>query len=224
VGTEEQMPERLPHGYTNLTSVEDGVVVKTYAGPDADLRRDRERAALTRLAGLLPVPPLLAGDATSTRLGLLPGAHGQDLLHPTVDEDTAAGVLATCGTTLRRLHDVVPGPLVHGDYGPNNLLVDPETLVVTAVLDWEFSHVGDAIEDLAWCEWIVRTHHRDRVPLLDAFFSAYGEKNVPGWPARQSAMIARCRELIDFCQRWDPGGAGVTLWKRRLAETSTWPM
>jgi aminoglycoside phosphotransferase (APT) family kinase protein len=27
--------------------------------------------------------------------------------------------------------------LVHGDYGPNNVLVDPQTLAVVAVVDWE---------------------------------------------------------------------------------------
>ncbi|MEQ4205922.1 phosphotransferase [Actinopolymorpha sp. B17G11] len=223
MGSGEQNPVRLPHGYTNFTRVEGMVVVKTYAGPDADLRRDRERTALTRLAGLLPVPPLIDGDATSVRVGHLPGVHGQELLAPDVDSATATAVLAACGDTLRRLHEVVPGPLVHGDYGPNNLLFDPETFVVTAILDWEFSHAGDPIEDLAWCEWIVRTHQPDRVPLLDAFFSAYGG-DVPGWATRQAAMIARCRELLDFCHRWDPDGAGVTLWKHRLAETSTWPM
>jgi aminoglycoside phosphotransferase len=224
VGSEDSRPGRLPHGYTNLTRVEDGVVVKTYAGPDAGLRRDRERAALTRLAGLLPVPPLLVSDATSARLGHLPGEHGQELLARHVDAGPAMAVLAACGTTLRRLHEVVPGPLVHGDYGPNNLLLDPDTYAVTAILDWEFSHVGEPVEDLAWCEWIVRTHHPDRVPLLDAFFSAYGETEVPGWSVRKAAMVARCGELTEFCHRWDPGAAAVTLWKRRLAETSRWTM
>jgi hypothetical protein len=26
---------------------------------------------------------------------------------------------------------------------------------VTAVLDWEFAHLGQPVEDLAWAEWIV---------------------------------------------------------------------
>jgi aminoglycoside phosphotransferase (APT) family kinase protein len=217
-------PARLRHGYTNLTRLDGADVVKTYTGPDADRRRDRERAALATLAGLLPVPPVLDGDETSTRLGRLPGVHGQELLAPGVDEAVAAAVLTACGTTLRRLHEAVPGPLVHGDYGPNNLLLDPDTYAVTAILDWEFSHTGSPVEDLAWCEWIVRTHHADRVPLVDAFFSAYGEREVPPWSVRRATMIARCRELIGFCDRWDPGGAGVVLWRRRLAETSTWAM
>jgi aminoglycoside phosphotransferase (APT) family kinase protein len=31
------------------------------------------------------------------------------------------------------------------------------------VVDWEFAHLGDPVEDLAWCEWIVRMHHPEHV-------------------------------------------------------------
>jgi len=38
--------------------------------------------------------------------------------------------------------------LVHGDFRPANLLVDKGK--VTALLDWEFAHTGDPVEDLGW--------------------------------------------------------------------------
>jgi aminoglycoside phosphotransferase (APT) family kinase protein len=38
--------------------------------------------------------------------------------------------------------------LVHGDYRIGNLLVGPDGLC--GILDWEFAHVGDPAEDLAW--------------------------------------------------------------------------
>jgi aminoglycoside phosphotransferase (APT) family kinase protein len=38
--------------------------------------------------------------------------------------------------------------LVHGDFRIGNLLVGPEGL--NAVIDWEFAHMGDPHEDLAW--------------------------------------------------------------------------
>ena len=42
-----------------------------------------------------------------------------------------------------------PAPvLVHGDFRVGNLMVGPEGLV--GVFDWEFAHVGDPAEDLAW--------------------------------------------------------------------------
>jgi aminoglycoside phosphotransferase (APT) family kinase protein len=53
---------------------------------------------------------------------------------------------------LRWLSQNLPPPrppvLVHGDFRIGNLLVTPEELV--AVLDWEFAHIGDPREDLAW--------------------------------------------------------------------------
>ena len=39
--------------------------------------------------------------------------------------------------------------LVHGDYRLGNLLIEEAT--ITGILDWEMVHLGDPIEDLAWC-------------------------------------------------------------------------
>lgn len=38
--------------------------------------------------------------------------------------------------------------LVHGDLNPKNVLVDPATLALTAVLDWEFAHSGHPWTDV----------------------------------------------------------------------------
>ncbi|MFT5131800.1 MAG: aminoglycoside phosphotransferase (APT) family kinase protein [Candidatus Azotimanducaceae bacterium] len=46
------------------------------------------------------------------------------------------------------LNDNAPRVLVHGDYGLNNLLI--ENSEVMAVLDWEFSHIGNPAYDLAY--------------------------------------------------------------------------
>lgn len=52
--------------------------------------------------------------------------------------------------TLRRNK---PRPLrlcvVHGDFNPSNFLYD-EAALVTALIDWENSHIGDPREDLGW--------------------------------------------------------------------------
>ena len=44
--------------------------------------------------------------------------------------------------------------LCHGDVGPGNFLHDGHR--VTALLDWEFSHLGDPMDDLGW--WVFRGH------------------------------------------------------------------
>lgn len=46
--------------------------------------------------------------------------------------------------------------LCHGDAGPGNFLFDPASGRVTALLDWEFAHLGDPHDDLAWVH--VRAH------------------------------------------------------------------
>ncbi len=57
---------------------------------------------------------------------------------------------------LRRLAPAsVPRTVVcHGDVGPGNFLHDGAR--VTALLDWEFAHLGDPMDDLAW--WVFRGH------------------------------------------------------------------
>jgi aminoglycoside phosphotransferase (APT) family kinase protein len=87
-------------------------------------------------------------------------------------------------------------------------------------VDWEWAHGGDPIEDLAWCEWIVRAHHPHQADALDGFFEAYGDR--PHWPDRQRAMLTRQRALITFAEGWDPDGAAAELWRRRHSETETW--
>jgi Phosphotransferase enzyme family len=72
--------ERMPHGYTNLTTRDGSVVSKSYQGPDAVGRCAREAAVLRALSGRLPVPPVIdCGDGTLS-MGFMTGVHGQDLI------------------------------------------------------------------------------------------------------------------------------------------------
>lgn len=220
--------QTMPHGYTNHTLGDGRVVMKAYKGVDAERRCGREAAALSALAGLLPVPPVLARGNTSLRLGFMPGVHGQEL----IDAGLAGEVMGACGRMLRRIHEIDPtlalgddrprksGVLVHGDYGPNNLLLDAAGQEVLAVMDWEWAHAGVPVEDIAWCEWIVRMHHLGHVSALSCLFDSYGQR--PPWPDRQQAMVAQNRALLALCERQDPGGAGARLWRQRLRATEAW--
>lgn len=56
---------------------------------------------------------------------------------------------------IRRLRRNPPKPaekisVVHGDYRSGNFMHDGRGKII-AVLDWEMAHLGDAVEDLAWC-------------------------------------------------------------------------
>jgi hypothetical protein len=199
----------MAHGYTNNTRGDGEAVVKRYEGAGWQRRRDTEAAALTELAGRLPVPRVISVEAGALTMTHLPGVHGQDL----IAAGHAVPVLRSCGEMLRRLQSVEPR-LVHGDYGPNNMLFDPSTFEVTAVLDWEWAARGEPVTDLAWCEWIVRTHHEGEVGALGALFDGYGHR--PPLADRRAAAAWRCEELRDaFTSHHD-------VWQRRLDATLAW--
>jgi aminoglycoside phosphotransferase (APT) family kinase protein len=61
-----------------------------------------------------------------------------------------------------------PGCLVHGDIGFHNIMIDGGN--VTALLDWEFSHPGDPIEDLMYAKSFI-----EQVMDWDDFKSYYQE-------------------------------------------------
>lgn len=215
---------QLPHGYTNETTLtERGEVSKRYIGNDAAARQEREAACLTALGPWLPVPAVLAVYDGWTLIQHCPGRHGQDLLV----EGHGDIVLRLAGQLLRRLGAIAPDPvaglggegrhIVHGDFGPQNMLLDGTR--VTALLDWEFAHRGDPIEDLAWCEWIVRMHHSDQVPRLPTLFEGYGEQ--PPWRDRHQAMIAKC-EVLAQRSREKKLPEAARLWRDRLTMVIRW--
>jgi tRNA A-37 threonylcarbamoyl transferase component Bud32 len=207
---------RLAHGYTNRSWVENGHVVKEYDGVDGSERLAVEVAALGRVARVVPVPEVLSVDLAGRRVVLtaMPGRHGQEL----IDEGFAEQVLAATGRTLQTLHRSTPG-FAHGDYGPQNLVFDVAAWEVGAVLDWEFAHEGDQVEDLAWAEWIVRTHHPDAAAALPALFHGYGSR--PPWPLRQDTMLRKCATLEQLCRRRGQA-EGAELWHHRQRTTRAW--
>ena len=216
----------MPHGYTNATSTDGRRVVKRYLGPDAAARQSAETLALTHLAGRLPVPVLLDQAGGRIEVGWIAGVPGQERLETHPEQ-----VLYVVGDTARRLLsvdvDTVPGlprrpggeVLVHGDFGPQNLLLDGDTAQLTAVVDWEFTHFGHRLTDIAWAEWILRTHHPHLVGALPSLFAGYQDR--PAWAERQAAMLTRCEELVAFVRRWPAADdTAVRQWQRRTAATA----
>jgi aminoglycoside phosphotransferase (APT) family kinase protein len=94
------------------------------------------------------------------------------------DMDRAAGWLAG------HLPPEAPGALIHNDFKFDNLVLDPATLQVRAVLDWEMATLGDPLSDLgmALAYW-VEPGDPDDVLLL-----AQGLTAQPGaWSRREVA-------------------------------------
>lgn len=63
--------------------------------------------------------------------------------------------------------------LVHGDFRPANMLVDDAR--ISAVLDWEFAHVGDPLEDIGWylCDFYRKEHLIAGAWSVDDFLARY---------------------------------------------------
>jgi aminoglycoside phosphotransferase len=211
----------MDHGYTKETELIDGVVWKRFRGATAEARAQRESAALRWATHHLPVPELLAERPAELGLRFVTGRHGQDAL-----DRAPRSVLRRCGELARRLSSLDPpdflrdratgAVVVHGDFGPQNILLDHGLRKVVALLDWERVHLGDPVEDLAWAEWIVRCHHPEAVRHLDALFAGYGD--TPPWHERKRAMLTTCREHLDAATvHNDPEASGS--WRDRLRWT-----
>ena len=69
--------------------------------------------------------------------------------------------------------------LTHGDYRTGNYLFDEDTGNINAILDWEFTHIGDYHEDLAWTSLRPWSHIENGTLLAssllpsDALFARY---------------------------------------------------
>jgi aminoglycoside phosphotransferase len=219
--------DRLPHGYTNFTSRTGEVVDKRYDGPRRWDNARRELACLRALHGRLPVPDVVSADPSvpSLRMTAISGLHGQDLLYA----GHARAVLRLVGDALAKLQSISPatiasldgdgGVIVHGDFGPQNMLFDEEISEVAAILDWESAHLGTREEDLAWVEWIVRMHHGTHVDALDELFTS-SALSFP-WTTRHNAMLRQCRGILDYCE-----SAGMHApaehWRQLIATTESW--
>lgn len=105
--------------------------------------------------------------------------------YETIYRSTGA-VLPTFELAFRKLRNSAPrtdkAVLLHGDFRNGNLMIDPKR-GLTAVLDWELAHLGDAASDLGWLcvnSWRFGMHDRpvggfgDYTDLLDGYRSAGG--------------------------------------------------
>lgn len=136
-----------------LSGVRGDLVLPTL--DDAGLRRLGEAfgEVAATLAGM---PTLRSGTWADGELGIEPydlaltswvEAHRA----PLEDRWSAADLdrlLDFAADAQARLDAVRRTCVVHSDLNPKNLLVDPESLTVTGVLDWEFCHSGHPATDV----------------------------------------------------------------------------
>jgi len=108
---------------------------------------DRLAHVPTPRAGTFTGPDLLVEPFAGLADGL-PGWVDSHLRQLTTWTDAErAGLIAVADDAQDLLDAIQRTCFVHSDFNPKNLLVDPATLEVTAVLDWEFAHSGSPVTD-----------------------------------------------------------------------------
>jgi aminoglycoside phosphotransferase (APT) family kinase protein len=173
---------------------------------------DQERlATLGRHVGVLladlgGMPMLRAGafvDGDLT-IGELPGPEGLPewlaeheprLYRFTADE--RAGLRQVAEEAQAMLDTVTRRCLVHSDVNPKNLLLDPGTLEITGLVDWEYCHAGHPFTDLG------NVLRFDRHPAYaEAVLAAYTERR--GGDPQHSLDLGRAADLwalVDLAAR-----------------------
>lgn len=125
---------------------------------------EQTRVAVARNLGevlgrLAQMPMPRAGQFVDANLRIEPWSEAADLLawveHQRRESALAdwphkayEGLRAVAGTAQELLDEVERASLVHSDFNPKNLLVDPTTGALTGLLDWEFAHAGTPMADL----------------------------------------------------------------------------
>ena len=79
-----------------------------------------------------------------------------------------------------RLPASPPATIVHGDFRLENCMLDPDSLRVVAIFDWEMSTLGDPLADLGWT--LAYWPSLDDPPALRDAMPAVS--TLPGFPSR----------------------------------------
>ena len=95
-----------------------------------------------------------------------------------------------------------PG-LVHGDYHLNNVLLDPVTPRVAAVVDWEMCTVGDPLLDLGW--------------LLVTWPNGHGDEAMTGGRLAELGGLPGRDELVEAYARGSDRDLSAVDWYTVLA-------
>lgn len=98
---------------------------------------------------------------------------------------------------LENLPEQEPAKIVHGDYGPHNVLIGPDC-TVAAVVDWEISTLGDPLADLAYAlnPWPDPTDQEP--PAAEAALSPKGFPSRTQLAERYAASSGRDLSLLDY--------------------------
>lgn len=198
--TEADQPGLLVTSY--LPGVRGDVLLPTLDGSDSAALGHRLGSLAADLAGM---PTVRAGPFVDAELtvgdfgvsGGLPGFVAERAAEIRLSADLLDGLMAVAERAEAMLDAVGRTSLVHSDANPKNVLVDPDTLEVTGLLDWEFAHSGCPYTDLG------NLLRFDRLPAYaDAVLSAWcGRRGTDPVETLDLARAADLWALVDLAAR-----------------------
>jgi aminoglycoside phosphotransferase (APT) family kinase protein len=204
-------PEVLEVRRGNVAAVHPGLLITSFLpGERGDLvlptLDEADAATLGHrigdlVADLSGMPTLTAGPFVDTDLTIgefgmadgLPGfvaALSADLVTaPGWEPELLTGLTDVAERAQTMLDAVGRTCVVHSDVNPKNLLVDPETLDITGLLDWEFAHSGHPFTDLGN---VLRFDRR----------RAYAEAVLVAWCERRGGTPAEALATARAADLW----------------------
>jgi Ser/Thr protein kinase RdoA (MazF antagonist) len=118
---------------------------------------------------------------------------------------SADGLLAVADEAEDLIADVGRYCLVHSDFNPKNLLVDPVEGVVTGLVDWEYAHAGAPVTDLG-----NMLRFDGDSPFGRAFERRFLDTvPAPGPDPVRTARALDLLSLVDLCRRELTGQGNV---------------
>lgn len=83
------------------------------------------------------------------------------------------------------------GALIHLDFKLDNVLIDPETLSVQAIVDWELATLGDPLYDLVMT--LIPWGEPGDIPVYQRI--CWSPRHAPGWWSRRRLIEVYLREM-----------------------------
>lgn len=179
------------------------VLLPTLGRGDRARLGERLGDLLADLAGMpmLRPGPFVDGDLSIGSFGDVDGLPAFVDLHrdrlATFSADDLAGLHGVAVDAQALLDTVARYCLVHSDLNPKNVLLDPDTLEVTALLDWEYAHAGHPYSDLG----NLLRFDRDEA-FADAVLATYTSRR--GGDPASALALARAADLwalVDLAAR-----------------------
>ena len=119
-----------------------------------------------------------------------------------IDYPAAAQLISWLQQTVTTLPENTRASIVHGDFRLDNTILDPQTLKIKAVLDWEMSTLGDPLLDVA-LTLLYMTESSDN--LRNSVPIALGVTTPSGYYTRAEFLTAYCEitnadtSYFNFC-------------------------